>query len=133
MTNQAKFNYKGQMIEVIDDSDLRDLFMSPKGSLDDGLKGTHDRLKAVLPKRDNTNNNTTNVVSILGKRKFNHAFESESFDDDRYGQHITSDFFDKNVGHDVIQSKQKTYTFEEEQEILQWCEYYLANKNLFNV
>jgi len=120
-----KFNYKGQMIEVIDDSDLRNLFMSPKGSLD-------DRLKAVLPKRHHTNN-TTNVVSILGKRKFNHAFESESFDDDRYGQHITSDFFDKNVGHDVILSKQKTYTFEEEQEILQWCEYYLANKNLFNV
>jgi len=70
-------------------------------------------------------------VSILGKRKFNDAFEQKTFDDTRYGQHIDTNFFDKNVGHSVVERKDnvKIYSYQEEQEILQWCHNYLASKN----
>ncbi len=101
----------------------RPAFMSLKAS-HDGLKGSPDGLKGLpVP------------VSTLGKRKFHDAFESETFDDSRYGQHISSDFFDKNVGHNSIQisEERKIFTLSQEKEILEWCEYYLANKNLFNV
>jgi len=70
-------------------------------------------------------------VSILGKRKFNDAFEQKTFDDTRYGQHIDTNFFDKNIGHSVVERKDnvKIYSYQEEQEILQWCHNYLASKN----
>jgi hypothetical protein len=126
MSAQPKFNSKGQMIEELDD--YRPMFMS------------HEGLKPVSPKR----NNNQYVVSVLGKRKFNDAFDTNTFDDSRYGQHIDANFFDKNVGHSVAEKKislnnferkeeAKTFTREEEQEILDWCEYYRANRNLFNV
>jgi hypothetical protein len=130
MSAQPKFNSKGQMIEELDDYDYRAPFMSPK---------------PVSPKRNNVSN--TNLVSILGKRKFNDAFDANTFDDSRYGQHIDANFFDKNVGHAVPQvaekkspfnnferkSSVKSFSNEEVQEILNWCEYYRANRNLFNV
>ena len=70
-------------------------------------------------------------VSILGKRKFNNAFHEQTFDDSRYGQHIDINFFDKNVGHSVIERKDdvKIFSNKEEQDILQWCQNYLASKN----
>ena len=70
-------------------------------------------------------------VSILGKRKFNDAFHEKTFDDSRYGQHIDTYFFNKNVGHSVVERKDnvKIYSYQEEQEILQWCHNYLASKN----
>ena len=126
MSAQPKFNSRGQMIEELDD--YRPLFMSPK---------------PVSPKR----NNNQYAVSVLGKRKFNDAFDANIFDDSRYGQHIATDFFDKNVGHTVTQVAEKkiplnnferkegikTFSNQEVQEILDWCEYYRANRNLFNV
>ena len=83
-------------------------------------------------------------VSILGKRKFNDAFHEQTFDDARYGQHIDINFFQANIGHSVSQKQSsekdierkevvKTFSYKEEQEILDWCEYYRANRNLFNV
>lgn len=39
------------------------------------------------------------LVSVLEKRKFDEAFDQTTFEDDRYGQHIASDFFEKNTGH----------------------------------
>jgi hypothetical protein len=79
-------------------------------------------------------------VSILGKRNFNDAFEYKTFDDSRYGQHISSDFFQTNVGHSVIEEQSheqeirrkddvKIFSNKEEQDILQWCQNYLASKN----
>jgi hypothetical protein len=70
-------------------------------------------------------------VSILGKRKFNNAFHEQTFDDARYGQHISSDFFEANVGHSVIERKDdvKIFSNKEEQDILQWCQNYLTSKN----
>ena len=70
-------------------------------------------------------------ISVLGKRKFNNAFHEQTFDDARYGQHISSDFFYKNVGHSVIERKDnvKIYSYQEEQDILKWCQNYLASKN----
>ena len=70
-------------------------------------------------------------ITILGKRKFNDAFHEKTFDDSRYGQHIDTDFFNKNVGHSVIERKEnvKNYSYQEEEDILQWCQNYLASKN----
>lgn len=110
MTEKVNFNSKVYKAEL----------MSPKGS--------HDGLHPISRKSANA---YANVVSILGKRNFNDAFENTTFDDARYGQNISTDFFKKNVGHDVIQSNTKAFTYEEEQEILQWCDYYRANRNLF--
>jgi hypothetical protein len=101
MASQPKFNSRGQMIEELDE-------YKPN--------------------------------SILGKRKFNDAFDSNTFDDSRYGQHIDTDFFNKNIGHPVSQKQSsekvierkdnvKNYSYEEEQEILQWCQNYLASKS----
>lgn len=129
MSTQPKFNSKGKMIEELD---VRAPFMSPK---------------PVSPKRKvSDNSGNQNLVSILGKRKFNEAFDATTFDDDRYGQHINTDFFNTNVGHNVVQVAEKkhyfeqkeeeyikSFTREEEQEILNWCEFYRANRNLYNV
>lgn len=146
INNNRKFNFKGQIIEELDDYDFRPPFMSPK---------------PVSPKRSQQV-----AVSILGKRKYQDAFDDDTFDDVRYGQHISSNFFETNVGHCVTQKESeildwcehylanknikinpqhsttplttshklpKSYTPEEQKEILDWCDYYLANKNLFNV
>ena len=79
-------------------------------------------------------------VSILGKRNFNDAFEYKTFDDSRYGQHIDTNFFEANIGHCVSQKVSsekdierkddvKIFSNKEEQDILQWCQNYLASKN----
>ena len=84
-------------------------------------------------------------LSTLGKRKFHEAFDSE--DDERYGQHISADFFKNNVGHSVRPTPDKwedqswdEYIRQEgkrerdseskydPEEIMHWCYTYLANK-----
>ena len=65
-----------------------------------------------------------------GKRQFQDAFESDTFDDDRYGQHISSDFF--KTKNSSGNEERKKFTSLQEEEILQWCEYYLANKKKSN-
>ena len=48
---------------------------------------------------------TTNKISrsILGKRKFDSAFGNNCFDDERYGNHIDENFFEKGgLGHGVF-------------------------------
>lgn len=54
------------------------------------------------------------------KRNYNDAFNSNTFDDARFGQRIDDEFFKKNDSH----SKPSV----EEKEILEWCKYYLAHK-----
>ena len=80
------------------------------------------------------------ALSILGKRKFHEAFDSE--DDERYGQHIGADFFVKNVGHGVspLDESWDEYIHQEgrrecdseskydPEEVLNWCYNYLADK-----
>ena len=41
------------------------------------------------------------TMPILGKRKFNEAFDISSYDDSRYNQHIDDKFFVANIGHCV--------------------------------
>lgn len=47
------------------------------------------------------NNNITKLISgsILGKRTYSNSFNSDTYDDERYGQHISGDFFETNTGH----------------------------------
>jgi hypothetical protein len=125
MTAEPKFISRRFQAEELDER--RPIFMSPK---------------PVSPKR-------IPHESALGKRRFQDAFVIETFDDDRYGQHISSNFFEANirpsveanirpsveanVGDNYIQKEVKTFSYKEEQEILQWCECYLASKKLVNV
>ena len=44
----------------------------------------------------------TDLSPILGKRTFDNAFKQETYDDFRYGQHIDTKFFEKNIGHTVL-------------------------------
>ena len=69
----------------------------------------------------------------IKKRKFDEAFASETFEDTRYGQHISAEFFVKNTADQQVVSPSRTFTVQEADEILEWCAYYLANRNLFNV
>ena len=39
------------------------------------------------------------LSSVLCKRNYNNAFKQETYDDFRYGQHIDTKFFEKNIGH----------------------------------
>ena len=102
--------------------------------------------KPVSPKRARAN-----CVSILGKRKHGESFNSASFDEERYGQQIDNTFFQHNVGHSVVQEAatgaigdfriMMASLFHDgskdsrlgASEIIELCEFYLKNKNLFNV
>lgn len=79
-----------------------------------------------------------------GKRKYSRAFSTNSYDDARYGQHISDAFFTTNYGHGVYISDTARlmstfaartgggviYT---QREMNEWREFYRANRNLFNV
>ena len=60
-----------------------------------------------------------------GKRKYNDAFNANTFDDARFGQHIDNEFFKTNVSDSKL--------FVGEDEILKWCQYYLANRNVYKM
>ena len=45
--------------------------------------------------------NKKHPKSLLGKRKYNDAFENNSYEEQRYGQDIYKYFFTINVGHNV--------------------------------
>ena len=141
-----------------------------------------------------SNNEALPLVSLLGKRAFNDAFEEE---EEQYGQKIGETFFETNIGHGVFspvdqekeeqeqdqdqekqeqdQEKEQDHQEKEQwqktnvdqanvqqavdsviqdfrldfnnglrrerdceskydvEEILAWCDYYLNNRNLFNV
>lgn len=101
--------------------------------------------KPVSPKRSKRD-------SILGKRKYAEEFGQSSYEVERYGQPISNQFFQSNVGHSVVQvsaagaiddframldalfpiGKQIPESVGAS-EIIEWCEFYLKNKNLFNV
>ena len=60
------------------------------------------------------NNTFKNGESVLGKRKYVTAFDTMTFDDDRYGRHIPTDFFATGgVGHNVYASGPREYDIEE--------------------
>lgn len=71
------------------------------------------------------------------KRKFDEAADSSTFDDERYNQHISNDFFKTNVGHDVLQKRERRERDSETKydidEMSRWADFYFANRNLFNV
>jgi hypothetical protein len=91
-------------------------------------------------------NGAETVEGIGGKRKYSHAFANDSYDTARYGQHIGENFFATNYGHGVYISDVARIlsTFAarnpipggamyNENEVLEWREFYRENRNLFNV
>ena len=96
----------------------------------------------VSPKRNNNKFAHLDGQTVLGKRKYEEAFET--CDDERYGQHIDGEFFRENVGHGVLQAETdaaiddfrallEAAVSHGPEDIIEWCLFYLKNKNLFNV
>ena len=50
------------------------------------------------------------LEKTLGKRKYAESFDPSTFDDDRYAQHISHDFFDTHIGHGVFPISKNTQT-----------------------
>ena len=65
-----------------------------------------------------------NRSDISKKRTYVDAFDTDSMEDNRYGQHISTDFFESNIGHNCTNSSDYENDF---------YSYYRANRNLFNV
>ena len=63
---------------------------------------TNKYISSVLGKRKFE---TFRIPSVLGKRKFDETFDMQIFEDERYGQHISSSFFQNAVGHNVHYEK----------------------------
>jgi len=77
-----------------------------------------------------TKSKPSRMESSLGKRKFTEAFGDE-IDDARYGNHISSDYFEKGVGHGVFVEKTLTDDPELNRQIHEtylWCLEYLKQK-----
>ncbi|NDH06137.1 hypothetical protein EBX93_09455 [bacterium] len=101
----------------------------------------------IRPEPLHTLPNGTETVDVIGsKRKYSRAFASDSYDTARYGQHIGENFFATNYGHGVYISDVARIlsTFAarnpipggamyNENEVLEWREFYRENRNLFNV
>lgn len=95
------------------------------------------------PKRNNNKFAYLDEQTVLGKRKYEEAFET--CDDERYGQHIDGEFFRENVGHGVLHAEtdaaiddframlDAVFSQPGPVDIIEWCEFYLKNKNLFKV
>jgi hypothetical protein len=64
---------------------------------------TNKYISSVLGKRKFEE--TFRIPSVLGKRKFDETFDMQIFEDERYGQHISSSFFQNAVGHNVYYEK----------------------------
>ena len=79
--------------------------------------------------------NSFSNCSILGKRKYGNAFQSDSYDTSRYGNHIGNDYFKNGgVGHGVkitssihYKERRKNYSYNAD-EIYQWCLKYFEKK-----
>lgn len=85
-------------------------------------KKTHVEEKPLFTPQEKKTTNNANIVSSIGKRKYNDAFDADTFDDARFGQHISAEFF-REYDKKVLTS---------EEELLKWCQYYLNNKDLNN-
>ena len=90
----------------------------------------------------------TQSSSVLKKRTFSQAFEDDK-EEEHYGQKIDEKFFETNIGHSVSQAAtfadfrlhfgnvlrrerdcEGKYDVDE---IIEWCDFYSKNRNLFNV
>ena len=102
-----------------------------------------EKKQVVLEIRPSSSSSET-LDGAGGKRKYSRAFSTNSYDDARYGQHISDTFFTTNYGHGVYISDTARlmstfaartgggviYT---QREMNEWREFYRANRNLFNV
>ena len=109
--------------------------------------GNGDVVLEIRPEPLHALPNGTETVDVIGsKRKYSRAFANDSYDTARYGQHIGENFFATNYGHGgyISDLARILSTFAarnpipggamyNENEVLEWREFYRANRNLFNV
>lgn len=98
--------------------------------------------KPISPKRK---------LEMTSKRTFSEAFEDDQ-EEEHYGQKIGDKFFDSNIGHGVSQAAVDSVIEDfrvdfnnilrrerdceskyDIKEIVEWCDFYRNNRNLFNV
>ena len=155
----------GRQIEILDDypgffepkpvspkrKSTQPLFVDLSGNIHIQI---HEHIrKPIIKRRFGYPLQNYKMQSILGKRKLEDAFGSGVNDSERYGQEISNDFFEKNVGHGVrpdfsvnqkppfinvpintatntpVNSPANVPAYDEA-EILEWCAKYLASKRL---
>jgi hypothetical protein len=76
-----------------------------------------------------------NIVSIISKRKFENAFDINTFDDERYGQNIQKDYFRHSIGHNVSYEPSQEIVINSIyniNDIIIWFNKYLASKKSEN-
>ena len=160
------FNSNGKMIEELYDIEIeisnqpfdysspvkdseRPAFMTPEPVSPKKFKGfVFGSNKNAFPPKP-VLRRQSKISSILGKRKFGDN------DDERYGQHIGTDFFIINVGHAVRPASPTPDNWEDQswneyvqkegkrerdsenkydpEEMMQWCFKYLGNLILINI
>ena len=106
-----KFNFKGIMLSIEEilnnDVEVRNQSYDYSSPVKDGEKAPFMSPKPLSPKRRSME--PCILVSGLGKRTFDDAFNQEDYEDERYNQHISYDFFHKNIGHNVVVEEGEIY------------------------
>ena len=70
---------------------------------DNNNKEKQKKYRPIIIRRADIPFINTDLFPILGvKRNYNHAFNQETYDDIRYGQHIGDGYFTNNIGHGHI-------------------------------
>jgi hypothetical protein len=73
-----------------------------------------------------------NDIVLSKKRTYIIAFGEDSLEDERYGQHISNDFFVNNIGHNSTTNSRSNFQNNNVCDY-DFVAYYQANRNLFNV
>jgi hypothetical protein len=158
----------GRQIEIIDEPDFTAVTLDPKpvsfkqkvsctknnNVLFADNSGNIHIQREPIKKRPiiKRNSVTTDISSVLGKRKLSDSFGPGIHDEERYGQEIIPDFFKTNIGHGVylypkgsparqaLQIQQPSSVnitptrpntpIYNEDEIINWCYKYIASKKI---
>ena len=66
------------------------------------------RQTPVLIKRNSENLlQNCNITQNIQKRDYADAFHEETYDDERFGQHIGDEYFTNNIGHGIVVEEQQ--------------------------
>jgi hypothetical protein len=122
----ASFNMISKDSIICDNTPLTTPIASPDATTPDAtLKATPVATLRPDFMSPHPNNNYIKNNIKNNKRTYINAFEELTLEDDRYGQHIGTDFFIKNIGHNYTNSNSNDFD--------DFDAYYQANRNLFNV
>jgi predicted aldo/keto reductase-like oxidoreductase len=124
-------NFENITIIIEEDTELHNQPYDYSSPINEDMRETFSEPFMTSTTQTPNCNKNTFIPSVLSKRKFEDAFDIETFDDERYSQHISNDYFDKSHGHDVYYTpiyKNVVNSIHFVDELLEWCDKYLASK-----